>query len=114
MLHNRAGGRLSHDGLGYILAKDLAVARKTCPALSGKRVPPHVLRHTAAMEPLQNGVDRAVIALWLGHERVETTYIYLHANLELKRAAMAKTSPAEGVPEQCEPEGSVLAFLNSL
>ena len=111
---NRAGGRLSHDGLAYILAKHLAAARKACPSLNGKRVTPHVLRHTAAMELLQNGVARAVIALWLGHERVETTYIYLHANLELKRAAMAKTSPAEGPPERYEPEDSVLAFLNSL
>ena len=52
-----------------------------------------MLRHTAAMALLQNGVDRAVIALWLGHESVETTYIYLHADLKLKEQALAKTTP---------------------
>ena len=63
MFPNRGGGRLSHDGLAYILAKHLAAARKACPSLNGNRVTPHVLRHTAAMKLLQNGVARAVIAL---------------------------------------------------
>ena len=70
---NQRGGSLSHDGLDYLLAQHLAVARAVCPSLKKKRVTPHVLRHTAAMDLLQNGVDRAVIALWLGHESVETT-----------------------------------------
>ena len=77
------------------------------------RVTPHTLRHSAAMELLHNGVDRATIALWLGHESVETTYIYPHADLELKRRAMARTTPA-GTPSQSyEPEYTVLSFLNS-
>ena len=70
---NHRDGTLSHDGLAYLVAKHLTVARQACPSLQSKRVTPHVLRHTAAMEPLQNGVDRSVIALWLGHESVETT-----------------------------------------
>ena len=111
---NRRGGALSHDGLAYLLAKHVAVAQETCPSLAGKRVTPHVLRHSAAMELLQNGVDRSVIALWLGHESVETTYVYLHANLKLKEAAMAKTTPAEVPPDRYRPDDQLLAFLNSL
>ncbi len=110
---HRSGVALSHDGLAYLLAKHVKVARKTCPSLTGKRVTPHVLRHSAAMELLQNGVDRNVIALWLGHESVETTYVYLHANLKLKEAAMAKTTPSQVPPNRYRPEDELLAFLNS-
>lgn len=111
---NRRGGSLSHDGLDYLLAKHLPTARVRCPTLNKKRVTMHSLRHTAAMELLQNGVDRAVIALWLGHESVETTYIYLHADLQLKEQAMAKTTPLGIQPGRYRPEDSVLEFLNSL
>ena len=71
-------------------------------------------RHSAAMELLHNGVDRATIALWLGHESVETTYIYLHADLKLKERAMARTTPTETPMRRYEPEDRLLAFLNSL
>ena len=111
---NQRGGSLSHDGLDYLLAQHLAVARAVCPSLKKKRVTPHVLRHTAAMDLLQNGVDRAVIALWLGHESVETTYVYLHADLKLKEKAMAKTTPSQLPPNRYRPDDDVLAFLNSL
>ena len=111
---NQRGGALSHDGLAYVVAKHLAVARTACPSLRKKRVTPHVLRHTAAMELLQNGVDRAVIALWLGHESVETTYVYLHADLALKEQAMARTTPADIPLERYRPQDEVLAFLNAL
>ena len=66
------------------------------------------------MELLQNGVDRAVIALWLGHESVETTYVYLHADLKLKQKAMAKTTPSQLRSNRCRPDDEVLAFLNSV
>lgn len=111
---NQRGRPLSHDGLDYLLAKHLATARVGCPSLKKKRVSPHVLRHTVAMELLQNGVDRAVIALWLGHESVETTYIYLHADLALKEQAMAKTTPSQVRPGRYRPNDAVLAFLKSL
>jgi site-specific recombinase XerD len=84
------GGRLSADAVQHMLAKHVDVARQTCPSLEGQRVTPHVLRHTAAMELLQAGVDRSVIALWLGHESVDTTQIYLDANLAMKEQALAK------------------------
>jgi site-specific recombinase XerD len=111
---NQRGGTLSHDGLGYLLSKHLATAQAHCPSLKLKRVTPHTLRHTAAMDLLQNGVDQAVIALWLGHESVETTYIYLHADLELKEQAMAKTSPTQLPPRRYRPDDAVLSFLRSL
>ena len=66
------------------------------------------------MKLLTNGVDRAVIAVWLGHESVETTYIYLHADLKLKEQAMAKTTPSGMQPARYQPDDAVLAFLNSL
>ncbi len=76
---NAQGGRLSADAVQHLLVKYLRIACRSCPSLKQKRVTPHVLRHTLAMTLLQAGVDRSVIALWLGHEPVETTQIYLDA-----------------------------------
>jgi len=112
---NARGGRLSGDGVRYILAKHIVTASKTCPSLLQKKVTPHVLRHTMAMELLQAGVDRALIALWLGHESVETTQIYLDANLALKEEILAKTrSPNGSNSGRYKPPDKLLAFLNSL
>src|ERR1700751_957622 len=112
---NARGTRLSPDGVQYLLAKHVAVARERCPALNEKRVTPHCLRHTAAMELLQAGVDRSVIALWLGHESVETTQIYLDADLALKEQALAKTTPANVKHTgRYRPDDKLLAFLKSL
>jgi Phage integrase family len=71
------------------------------------------LRHTMAMDLLQAGVDRSVIALWLGREHVETTHIYLEATLAMKEKALAKTSPSDGTPGRYKPRDRLLAFLNS-
>ena len=111
---NQRGRALSHDSLSYLLGKHLDTARVECPSLENKRVTAHCLRHTAAMDLLANGVDRAVIALWLGHEHVETTFIYLHADLELKERALAMTSPSDIRPARYRPDDDLLAFLNSL
>jgi integrase/recombinase XerD len=111
---SRGGSPLSAVGVQHMLARHVAVARKTCPTLRNKRVSPHVLRHTSAMELLQAGVDRAVIALWLGHESVETTQIYLDADLALKEQILAKTKPIRGKPGRYQPNDELLAFLKSL
>jgi site-specific recombinase XerD len=112
---NARGNSLSADGVQYLLAKHVAVARERCPSLKDKRVTAHVLRHTAAMELLQAGVDRSVIALWLGHESVETTQMYLDANLTLKEEALAKTTPADtNSPGRYRPDDKLLAFLKNL
>jgi integrase/recombinase XerD len=108
------GGPLSADGVQHLLARHVAQARKNCVSLRKKRVSPHVLRHAAAMELLQGGVDRAVIALWLGHESVETTQIYLDADLALKEQALAKTNPVKGTPKRFQPDDELLAFLKQL
>jgi len=110
------GARLSADGVQFLLARHLATARQRCPSLKKKRVTPHVLRHTAAMELLQAGVDRSVIALWLGHESIETTQMYLDADLALKEKAMSKTTPlpgGESIP-RFRPDDRLLAFLKNL
>ena len=108
------GGPLSADGVQHLLARHLAQARKHCASLRKKRVSPHVLRHAAAMELLQAGVDRAVIALWLGHESVETTQVYLDADLALKEQALAKTNPVKAAPKRYQPDDELLAFLKQL
>lgn len=111
---NARGTQLSPDGVQYILTKHVATARKTCPSLKDKRVSPHVLRHTAAMELLQAGVDHSVIALWLGHESAETTMIYLQADLALKEKILAKTKPLNVKAGRYRPGDNLLQFLNEL
>jgi site-specific recombinase XerD len=111
---NAQGKPMSRDGVEYLLAKHLAAARLRCPTLKSKRVSPHVLRHTTAMDLLQHGVDRSVIALWLGHESMETTQAYLHASLELKERALSKTESFNGQSGRYHPPGHLMAFLQAL
>ncbi len=108
------GARLSAHGVHYLLRKHTAVATLTCSSLREKRVTPHVLRRTMALEMLQAGVDRAVIALWLGHESVETTQIYLDANLAMKEIALAKTTLPNSKPGRYRPDDELLTFLRNL
>jgi integrase/recombinase XerD len=110
----RSGERLSHDAVQDLVGKHVAAARKKCPSLGRKRVTPHWLRHTAAMELMQAGVDRSMIALWLGHESVNTTQIYLDANLAMKEAILAKTKPLKSKPGRYRPGDDLLGFLQSL
>ena len=112
---NVLGGQLSADGVQSLLNKYVAQARAGCASLRSKHISPHVLRHTAAMELLQAGVDCSVIALWLGHESIETTQTYLHAHLELKEAALAKLKPYERErAKRFRPNDRLLGFLNAL
>ncbi len=110
----RRGGPLSRDAIESRLAKHLPVAAHACPTLAKKRVTLHVLRHTAAMRLLHAGVDISVIALWLGHERMETTQIYLHADLALKEKALSRTKPLASAPGRYRPPDPMLAFLENL
>lgn len=107
-------GALSRDGVAYLLNKHVTTARRHCPSLTHKRICPHVLRHTAAMDLLQHGVDRSVIALWLGHEQLETVQIYLHADLAIKERALARTLPLQVKPGRYRPDDELLAFLRNL
>jgi len=108
------GGPLSRDAVEQIVRTHVGMAAKICPSLKKKRVTPHVLRHSAAMQLLQNGVDRTVIALWLGHESVETTQMYIHADIQLKEKAMARTQPNKVPPGRYRPDDQLLAFLEAL
>jgi integrase/recombinase XerD len=108
------GGPLSADSVQYLVTKYAATAREKCPSLLQKHVSPHVLRHSAAMEMLQAGVDRALIALWLGHESIETTQIYLDADLALKEKVLAKTTPIKSKRRFFRPDDELLSFLKSL
>jgi site-specific recombinase XerD len=111
---NARGGRLSAHGVHYLLDKHVAVAAGQCSSLKNKRVSPHVLRHTTAMDLLQAGVDCSVIALWLGHESIETTQIYLDADLALKEQVLDKTTPPNGKPGRYQPDDRLLEFLKGL
>jgi site-specific recombinase XerD len=111
---NAQGGRLSADGVHYLMVRHCETASKVCPSLKQKHVTVHVLRHTMALDLLQAGVDRSVIALWLGHESVETTQIYLDATLAMKEEALAKTIPLKRKQNRYHPEDKLLDFLNGL
>ena len=108
------GRPLSRDAIERRLAKHAAAAAAACPSLAAKKVTAHVLRHTAAMRLLHAGVDTSVIALWLGHEQVDTTQIYLHADLALKERALARTTPLDAKPGRYRAPDTLLAFLEAL
>jgi len=108
------GGPLSADALQALVHRHIATASVNCPALVGRSISPHTLRHAAAMNLLQHGVDLTVIALWLGHESTETTQIYLHADMRLKERALGHAVPSGTRPRRFRPSDSLLAFLKSL
>jgi len=108
------GKPLSRDAVEQIVARHQRVAQRHCPSLKPKKVTPHVLRHTAAMQLLRHGIDRSVIALWLGHESVETTQMYLHADLRLKEEALSRMTKLDVPPGRFRPDDKLLAFLEGL
>ena len=111
---SRRGGALSRDAVERLVKKHIDTARKNCSTLINKNVSPHVLRHTAAVHLLEAGVERSIIALWLGHESVETTQIYLDADLAIKERALEKTAPPNTKPGRFQPPDKLLAFLERL
>jgi site-specific recombinase XerD len=111
---SRRGTPLSRDALGALVAKHATVAAQRESSLAPKNVTPHVLRHTCAMALLRGGVDRSVLALWLGHEQVETTSMYLHADLSIKERALDRTKPPHVRPGRYRAPDRLLAFLKGL
>ncbi len=110
----RRGRKLSRDAIEHRISHYAAEAARRRPTMHNKKITAHVLRHTAAMQLLHAGVDTTVIALWLGHENVETTQIYLHADLALKERALARTKPANCPPGRYRPPDDILAWLEAL
>lgn len=108
------GERLSRDALEHLVRKHCLTAARACPSIGAKRVTPHTLRHSTAMDLLHHGVDPAVIALWLGHENVETTQIYIHADMRMKEKALARVAAAPTPSGRFRPDDQLLAFLEGL
>ena len=108
------GGPMSRDALQQRLSLYATAAGTSCPTLTSKNVTPHVLRHSAAMALLHAGNDITIIALWLGHESVTTTQIYLQADMALKQQALDRTTPPATPPGRYRPPDQLLAFLEAL
>ncbi|MGH4007753.1 MAG: tyrosine-type recombinase/integrase [Pseudonocardiaceae bacterium] len=108
------GRALSRDAIERRITQHVLTAARACPSLSTKKVSAHTLRHTAAMRLLLSGVDITVIALWLGHEQVTTTNIYLHADMSQKERAIARTTPPNTKPGRYRAPDTLLAFLEAL
>ncbi len=109
------GRRLSRDAIEQRLRVTVAKAVHSCSSLKTKKITAHTLRHTSAMKLLQAGVDTTVIALWLGHEQISTTNIYIHADMTLKQNAIAKVSPTQTAAQsRYQPTDIVMAFLEAL
>ncbi|MEX1271718.1 MAG: tyrosine-type recombinase/integrase [Acidimicrobiia bacterium] len=112
---SRRSGPLTRDAVAARISHHTRTASTDdAPSMASKHVTPHVLRHTCAMRLLAAGVDTTVIALWLGHESVETTQIYLHADLSIKERAIARTTPTGTKPGRYRPPDTLLAFLEAL
>lgn len=110
----RTGRPLSRDAVERRLAGYVSDVTNRCPSLARKRLTMHVLRHSAAMRLLRAGIDTSVIALWLGHEQIETTQVYLHADLQIKERALERTAPITSKPGRFRPTDKLLAFLEAL
>jgi len=108
------GTALSRDAVEHRIALHVERAAAGCPSLRAKRVTAHTLRHTAAMRLLLSGVDITVIALWLGHEQVSTTGVYLHADMSQKERAIARVTPPGTKPGRYHAPDAIIAFLESL
>jgi site-specific recombinase XerD len=105
---------LTRSAIWRLIGKHAATASENCPSLAHKRLTPHTLRHTCAMRLLESGVDIATIALWLGHASLQSTNIYIHADMALKERALARSIPAKSHPGRYRPPDKLLAFLQSL
>lgn len=109
-----SGQALSRYGINAIIERHTRTAAASCPSIATKTITAHTLRHTAAMRLLHAGVDTTVIALWLGHESVETTQMYVHADLTLKERALSRTTPIGAIPGRYRPPDDLITFLEGL
>lgn len=111
---NGRGKALSRDAVEKLLKKYVKIAKKSCPSIGDKKVSPHTLRHTTAVQLLRAGVDCSLIALYLGHENLETTQIYLKADLTIKEKAISSVLPLNTKFRRFRPDDDLLRFLSNL
>ncbi len=107
-------GMLTRNGLNYLLQKAVKQAATRCYSLRNKTITPHMVRHSTATHLLQSGVDISVIALWLGHESIGTTHIYLESDLATKERALSKLLSPDERKRRFVAKDKLLAFLESL
>ena len=105
---------MTRHGISYILTQCVLLAQQSCSSLTNKKVTPHIIRHTTAMHLLQAGVDLAVIAMWLGHENLETTHMYIEADLAMKEKALEKVPPLGGAYRRFKANDKLISFLETL
>lgn len=111
---SHGGAPLTRAAVGKLVARHATTAAARCPSITGKNVTPHTLRHTRAMSLLHAGIDTASIALWLGHSNIQTTQIYLHADLELKRRTLDRLPTiGEQPPARYQASDALLTFLKN-
>ena len=111
---NARKGNLTRSGAYQRIGVIVQRASAACPSLWEKEVTPHTFRHSVAMNLLQAGVDISTIAIWLGHESIETTHKYMVADIENKRIAMEKMGETVNQSYRYKPSKSILAFLDTL
>jgi site-specific recombinase XerD len=111
---NARGAHMTRSGVEKRLREAVRTASETCPSLRTKRVSPHILRHTTAMHLLQSGVDITLIAMWLGHENIQTTHMYMTTDLEMKEKALKALQPPHGANFRFHPNKGLLTYLESI
>jgi site-specific recombinase XerD len=111
---NRTGKPMSRSGVEDRLRVAVREAAMRCSSLKNRNVTPHVIRHTTAMHMLQSDVDITLIALWLGHETIATTHLYIEADLAMKERALKKLQEPETKGTRYRPQKGLLAFLENL
>jgi site-specific recombinase XerD len=114
LLANARGGIMTRAGITQRLRQAVALAAKRDPSLRNRIVSPHTIRHTTAMHLLQSGVDLSVIAMWLGHESIQTTHRYLQADLESKKKALASLKSPHLSPLRPAATKPLMRFLEGL
>jgi integrase/recombinase XerD len=114
LLPNARGGSMTRSGIAQRLAVAVKRAASLHPDLLSVPISPHTIRHTTAMHLLQSGVELSVIALWLGHENMQTTHQYLDADLESKKRALACLEPPRVPQRKQPPPATVMQFLKDL
>jgi site-specific recombinase XerD len=108
---NARGNTMTRAGFEYLLGKYAATARNSCPSLLGKRVSPHVLRHTCALSVLQATGDIRKVALWLGHESIQTTENYLRVDVTQRIGVLKAVTPPQLRPGKFRPGDKLIAAL---